>query len=100
MTIMEEIVTFRRPLLREQVLFVRGLPVALTWESKWSQLVKAFSLYGLLYSVHVPSGSNVGYAIIQYYSIKSAFAALHSTNNKLTIGQARIKVNLYTLPNC
>ena len=90
-----EAVKFQRPFCREQVLFVSGLPISLPWERKWHQLEKVFSQFGLLYSLYVPgySGDGAGYAIIQYFSTRAAATALQSTNNRLTVGSARVKVS-------
>lgn len=87
-----EEIRFLRPLSKENVLFLSGIPSLLSWETVWCKLKEIYSVYGLLYSVYVPKDCRAGYALIQYYSGRSALAAMHSTKNDLVIGQAKIKV--------
>lgn len=86
-----EIVYFKPPQHKSQVLFVWGLPELLSWEYKWCELGNTFSKYGLLYSIYVPT-EQVGYAFINYYSQTDALKALRNTDRKVTIGQNLLKV--------
>ncbi len=89
-----EVILFQRP---DHVLFVWGLPESLSWESKWSQLVEAFRIYGLLHAVHVPPDEKqVCYAFIKYYSSKASNRALLNTDKQLSIGGSLLKVNGFT----
>lgn len=89
----EEIVAFKRPLCRSQVLFVWGLK-GLSWDCKMCKLDEIFSRFGLLYSIYVPPADELGYAFIKYYSKKAALRALLSTHGKAVIGQTALKVCL------
>ena len=91
-----EIVYFRPPQHKKQVLFVWGLSELLSWEYKWCELGKTFSKYGLLYSIYVPT-EQVGYAFINYYSQTDAFQALQNTDRKVTLGKKLLKVYLPSL---
>lgn len=86
---MDEEITFRRPMCRNQVIFVWGLR-NLSWTSKMRELENLFSRFGLLYSLYVPQ--NAHHAFVKYYSRKAASMAVRRTDGKAVIGRAVLKV--------
>ncbi len=88
-----EEVRFIRPLSKDTVLFLRGIP-NIPWDIIWSQLKETFSYFGPLYSVYVPDNNNISYAIIQFYSKTSTQTALLSTKNSLFIGKNKVQVKI------
>lgn len=79
----------------DSTLYVSGLPIAMEREDKWIALQEAFSRYGLLYEVQLPTNEQLDYGFVKYYSRGSAHSALRGLYKKLVIGGKSVKVSIY-----
>lgn len=73
-------------------LFVAGFPPEVSRESKWCLLQRAFSQFGIVHQIQLPTCER-SYAFVSFYSSLSAARARAALNQVLRIDNTVLKVS-------